>query len=130
MSALGDTSGPVERSMSWLTELCNQYLSVEESNQIHRQFQSDSFLPNRQVMWSGMLQTTAQKWADDHNMQTLTTAMGPLKTLEHPYYLRKSKSEKAWSKYIKGASVLFAYYVTKSDTFSAASFSEDVSTLV
>ena len=48
-------------------------------------------------------------------------AVGPLKTLEHSSCLRNSKSEKAWSKYVKGASVLFAYYVTKGETATVLS---------
>jgi hypothetical protein len=30
------------------------------------------------VLWSGILRDEAQRWADGHEMQTLTTAMGPL----------------------------------------------------
>jgi hypothetical protein len=112
-SLMDNIYSPDEKPVAWLTEVCHAYLSVEEAEQIHQQFQSERFLPNAQVMWSGMLQETAQKWADDHGMQTLTAAMGPLKMSGHPSCLRSSKSDKKWSKYIKGASVLFAYYITK-----------------
>ena len=98
-----------------LTSVWSCYLTVQEADQISQQFQSDSFVRNKQLLWSGMLQETAQKWADVHGMQTLTTAMGPLKTPGHPSYLRAQKGEKGWSKYIKGASILFAYKIALGD---------------
>jgi hypothetical protein len=58
--------------------LVPQYLSAEEEAQIHRQFQGDTWRRNKQVLWSGILRDEAQRWADGHEMQTLTTAMGPL----------------------------------------------------
>jgi hypothetical protein len=56
-----------------------------------------------------MLRKYAQDWADKHDMATLTTAMGPLMTLEHPLCLQRQKSSGEWSKYIKGASAVFAW---------------------
>ena len=107
-----------ERSkpVTWLSELCDQYLTSEEAGQIHLQFQGKSFLPNNQVMWSGMLQPIAQKWTDDRGMQTLTTAMGPLKNRKHSTCRRIGRSDTQWSNYMKGASVLFAYYITRGET--------------
>jgi hypothetical protein len=61
-----------------LVEILRQYLSLQEAVQILEQFQSDNWLTNGQVLWSGMLREQAQQWADRHRLQTLTTAMGPL----------------------------------------------------
>ena len=70
------------------------YLTVDEELQIRQQFHS-TWRPNNQVMWSGMLREYAQAWADEHDMATLTTAMGPLMTLGHPLCLRRQKSSRA-----------------------------------
>lgn len=72
-----------------------QYLTVEEELQICQQFHSTWRL-NSQVMWSGMLREHAQKWADEHNMVTLTTAMAPLMAPENPLCLKRQKSSSAW----------------------------------
>lgn len=47
-----------------------QYLTVQEAAQIIRQFQSDNWIHNGQVLWSGMSRDNAQKWADEHHLQT------------------------------------------------------------
>lgn len=46
-------------------------------------------------------------------MQTLTTAMGPLMVPENHLCLRSQMSHKQWSKYIKGASAIFACYIAR-----------------
>jgi hypothetical protein len=66
-------------------------------------------------MWSGILHEYAQDWADKHNMATLTTAIGPLTTLEHPLCLKRQKSSGGWSKYIKGASAVFAWHILRGE---------------
>jgi len=66
-------------------------------------------------MWSGILREEAQRWADEHKMQTLTTAMGPLMNPRHPLCLRSRKSPQEWSKYVKGASALFAWHISRGD---------------
>ncbi|KAG9235613.1 hypothetical protein BJ875DRAFT_344071, partial [Amylocarpus encephaloides] len=71
--------------------------------------------PNKQVLWSGIPRDGVQRWADKHEMQTLTTAIGPLMDLSHPLCLRKQKSKDAWSKYIKGASAIFASYISRGE---------------
>jgi hypothetical protein len=48
-------------------------------------------------------------------MQTLTIAMGSLMDLSHPLCLRNQKSSKAWGKYIKGASAIFALYISRGE---------------
>lgn len=89
------------------------YLTLEEERKIHLQFHSSSWNPNSQVLWSGMLREDAQKWADERNMQTLTTAMGPLMAEKDPLCPRRKMSLKAWSKYIHGASAVFAWHIAK-----------------
>jgi len=74
-SSTESQDGPLAISV---TALVPQYLSAEEEAQIHRQFQGDTWRRNKQVVWSGILRDEAQRWADGHEMQTLTTAMGPL----------------------------------------------------
>jgi hypothetical protein len=46
-----------------------------------------------------------------HDMQTLTTAMGPLMNPCDASCVCERKSKHAWSKYVKGASALFACYI-------------------
>lgn len=91
------------------------YLTVEEATQIIQQFRSKNWHHNRQVLWSGMLREIAQRWADEHEMQTLTTAMGPLMIPEHPLCLRSKKTTQGWSQYVHGASVIFACYIARGE---------------
>lgn len=97
------------------------YLTMKEATQIIQQFRSKSWHNNRQVLWSGMLRENAQKWADEHEMQTLTTAMGPLMMPEHPLCLQSQKTAHAWSEYIHGASAIFAWYIARGETVTVLS---------
>ncbi|TVY37833.1 hypothetical protein LSUB1_G005285, partial [Lachnellula subtilissima] len=98
-----------------------QYLTADEEAQIHQQFQGDIWRRNNQVLWSGILRDEAQRWADEHEMQTLTTAMGPLMDSSHPLCLRNKKSIKAWRQYIKGASAIFAWYISRGEKVTVLS---------
>ncbi|RDW70117.1 hypothetical protein BP5796_08514 [Coleophoma crateriformis] len=98
-----------------------QYLRADEEARIHRQFQGDTWRRNNQVLWTGIFRDEAQRWADEHEMQTLTTAMGPLMDVSHPLCLRNKKSPKAWSKYVKGASAIFAWYISKGESVTVLS---------
>ncbi|OAL42698.1 hypothetical protein IQ07DRAFT_471320, partial [Pyrenochaeta sp. DS3sAY3a] len=89
------------------------YLTLAEEIQIYEQFHGKRWKPNGQVLWSGLSREEAQRWADEHGMQTLTTAMGPLLDSSSPMYARHGKSTKAWKKYIKGASAMFAWTITE-----------------
>ncbi|CRK26583.1 hypothetical protein BN1708_014581 [Verticillium longisporum] len=102
------------RPSSDVEKILQQYLTAEEEAQIHRQFEK-ACPRHRQVLWSGMDQNQAQRWADDHHMQTLKMAMGPLMNPEHPQCLQHRKTKKAWSKYIHGASAAFAWYISGRD---------------
>ncbi|KAH6699048.1 hypothetical protein BKA61DRAFT_216046 [Leptodontidium sp. MPI-SDFR-AT-0119] len=99
-----------------------QYLTAGEEARIHQQFQGELWRRNNQVLWSGILREEAQRWADEHDMQTLTTAMGPLMDLSHPLCLRNQKSSKAaWSKYVEGASAIFAWYISRGERVTVLS---------
>ncbi|WQF76622.1 hypothetical protein CDEST_01636 [Colletotrichum destructivum] len=91
-----------------LKVICPVYITLEEARLICNQFKG-SFRPNRQVLWSGMERQAAQKWANAHDYQTLTTAMGSLRTLE------TSKKRKKRSKFMKGVSAIFSWFISQGD---------------
>ena len=91
------------------------FLTLEEESRIHRRFRGSSWHPNYQVLWSGMYREQAQSWADGRSMQTLTTAMGALMDPRVPSCPKNGKSDKAWSKYIHGASAVFAWHIAVED---------------
>ncbi|KAL2843592.1 hypothetical protein BJX68DRAFT_270086 [Aspergillus pseudodeflectus] len=96
-----------------IIELFHDLLTVQDATQIDIRFHTDAWQPGRQVMWSGIPRQLAQAWADRHGMQTLTTAMGPLMVHGHPECLRSMKSPKGWSRYMKGASAMYAYHIAR-----------------
>lgn len=64
-------------------------------------------------LWSGVPREWAQHWVDENEMQTLTTAMGPLMVTKHPSCAKGRKTRKEWSRYVQGASGLFADQMPK-----------------
>jgi hypothetical protein len=92
-----------------------QYLTIEEEKQIIEQFRQ-SWRPNVQVLWNGVLREEAQKWADEHNMQTLTTVMGLLMDKKNPLCPNHDKTKSCWTRYIKGASAIFAWSLSRGKT--------------
>lgn len=88
-------------------------LSSEEEEQINQQSEHKC-RRDRQVLWSGIPREFAQARADHRNVQTLTTAMGPLMDTDHAHSVRSKKPSHGLSLYMKGASALFARYVTRS----------------
>lgn len=105
----------VKGCLSSIIKVLRQYLTIEEELQICKQF-DDTWRWNNQVMWGGMLRKDAQEWADKHEMATLTTAMGPLMNPDDPLCLKKKKkSPGGWSKYIKGASAIFAWRISRGE---------------
>jgi len=110
----------VQGSLSMVIAV-SQYLTIEEEMQISQQFQENTWRRNSQVMWSGIPREYAQRWADEREMQTLTTVMGPLMMPEHPLCLKKRKSPKQWSKYVKGASAVFAWHVSRGEKITVLS---------
>ena len=108
-------------STSVLDAFVFQYLTTEEKAQICQQFQSNIWSRNDQVLWTGIPRAHAQQWADSRKMQTLTTAMGPLMNPEHPLCLKSRKNAKGWSKYIKGASAVFAWHISRGERVTVLS---------
>jgi hypothetical protein len=94
-------------------EKFRDFLTFKEARQICDQFHDDAWQAGRQVMWSGIPRQLAQIWADRHGMQTLTTVMGPLMIHDHPQCLWSKKSRKEWSKYMQGASAMYAYHIAR-----------------
>ncbi|KAH7131724.1 hypothetical protein B0J13DRAFT_508831 [Dactylonectria estremocensis] len=111
--------GPEEPSPS-IQALVYLWLTVQEAEDIYWQFQK-SCIRNRQVLWSGMERKKAQKWADKRNFQTLTTALGPLLDPSHPDCPHHPKPSVGWKKYIHGASVIFAWYISQGDLVTVLS---------
>ncbi|GFF24812.1 reticulocyte-binding protein 2 homolog a [Aspergillus udagawae] len=99
----------------------SQYLSVQDAVQIFEQFHSNNWIPNGQVLWSGIPRRTAQEWADKHHLQTLTTAMGLLMDENHPDCPRWKKTSQQWSKYIHGASAIFAWRIAQGEKVTVLS---------
>jgi hypothetical protein len=79
------------------------------------QFQSNDWIPNGQVLWSGMPREKAQEWAKRHELQTLTIVMGPLMDIKHPDCLKLRKNNQQWSNYIHGASAIFAWRIAQGE---------------
>lgn len=104
-----------QSAQSPLVKVLNRFLSVQEAGQITKQFQSENWVPNGQVLWSGMPREKAQDWADRHRLQTLTTAMGPLMDEKHPECLKSKKNHRQWSRYVHGASAIFAWHIARGE---------------
>lgn len=89
----------------------DRHVTSKEQRQINDQFLA-SLKRNRQVLWSGMPRDVSQRWADEHGMQTLSTAMGPLMDRHYHVCQGQKKSDKQWSKYVHGASAIFALHIS------------------
>ncbi|KAK1481606.1 hypothetical protein CTAM01_13963 [Colletotrichum tamarilloi] len=111
--AVGQLGPQTASCQALIRTACPQYLTSEEFEQIIRQFKICPWLENKQVLWSGLMKDQVQEWAAQRGMQTLTTAMGPLMDSGNPLCLRQTKSSCAWSKYIKGASLVFAWRISQ-----------------
>lgn len=94
-----------------LHDFIRQNLTRDEADAIFKQFKK-SFIPNRQVLWTGMTRNSAQRWADTQGMQTLTTAMGPYMDCNNQLCPKRGKTAAAWTKYIHGASAIFALCIS------------------
>ncbi|OBS16052.1 hypothetical protein FPOA_13248 [Fusarium poae] len=99
-----------------IRQLIRRWLTDEEADNIFSRFQ-EACIPNRQVLWSGMLREQAQQWADTHGFQTLITALGPL--LHHGD--RKCPCGQSSAKYIHGASIIFAWFISHGDLVTVLS---------
>ena len=90
-----------------------KYLTREEAEQIIERFEELLQSYDRLLFWTGILRKQAQKWAGEHSMLTFSSAMGPLMDKIDDRCLRRIKKSKKWSKYIKGACIIFARYACK-----------------
>ncbi|KAJ5938390.1 hypothetical protein N7466_001524 [Penicillium verhagenii] len=99
-----------------VVEIISRYLTPIEAIPIIEQFLSDDWVTNAQVLWSGVPRTVAQEWAEDHQMQTLTTSMGPLMKPECAQCRRTELTSKNWSHYVHGASAIFAWRISEGQT--------------
>jgi hypothetical protein len=90
-----------------------EYLTGEEAEQIIEWFKEIPQSYDRLVFWTGIPTEWAQQWADEHGMLTPTSAMGPLMDRKNPCCLRRFKELEEWSKYVKGASGIFARYACR-----------------
>lgn len=104
-----------------LVTLFSKYLTAQEAAQIFQQFQSNNWIYNGQVLWSGVPRDKAQEWAGKHHLQTLTTAMGPLMDEDHPKCLKSKKSSHQWSQYVHGASAIFAWHIARGEKVTVLS---------
>ena len=68
-----------------------EYLTREEAKQIIARFMDIPRSYNRLVFWTGIPREWVQQWADEHDMLTLTSAMGPLMDRKDPRCLRRYK---------------------------------------
>ncbi|KAH8691940.1 hypothetical protein BGW36DRAFT_277946, partial [Talaromyces proteolyticus] len=91
-------------------------LTAEEIGQICRRFEGNEWHPNCQVLWSGLGQQQVQQWANNHGMQTLKATLGPL---SDQWYEKKGKRQ--LSTYMKGASVIFAWYISRGNSVTVLS---------
>ncbi|KAJ6784559.1 hypothetical protein PWT90_09369 [Aphanocladium album] len=74
-----------------------------------------------QVLWTGMSREAAQKWADSHDMQTLTTAMGEYMDPKSERCPQKKKTHATWINFIHGASALFALHISQGEVVTVLS---------
>lgn len=100
--------------------LIGLWLTAKEANDICTQFQR-LCVPNRQVLWSGLLREYVQKWADHRDYQTLTTALGPLLDPSRLELSNHRKPSAGWAGYMHGASVIFAWYISQGDLVTVLS---------
>ena len=97
---------------------CLAYLTEVEAREIRDEFSKFADYAGRLVFWNGIPREWAQLWADEHEMLTLSSMMGPLMDKTSSRCPKLRKSPKAWKQYIKGASVLFAEHACHSGTIT------------
>ena len=86
----------------------SKYLYQNEVTQLNQAFEISLQHDSALVFWTGISPDLANNWARLNDLQTLTMAMGSLHTDNSKESLRSQKSTKSWSKYMKGASWVFA----------------------
>ncbi|KAJ0357653.1 hypothetical protein COL26b_014521 [Colletotrichum chrysophilum] len=98
-----------------LNIICPKYLTRKEGEEIMRQF-NESWIDEKQVLWSGVAHATVEEWANQRGMQTLTSAMGDLMNWTHPKCKRPHKTSVQWTNYMKGVSAIFAWKIAQGHT--------------
>ncbi|KAK3676491.1 hypothetical protein LTR78_003767 [Recurvomyces mirabilis] len=86
----------------------SDYLCQNEIDQLNQVFEISLRHDSALVFWTGISQQLAQDWARRNDLKTLTIAMGSLYAKGSQGRPKSRKSKKAWSKYMKGASWIFA----------------------
>ena len=86
----------------------SKYLYQNEVTQLNQAFEISLQHDSALVFWTGISPDLARNWARRNNLKTLTMAMGSLYTENSKEGLRSQKITKSWSKYMKGASWVFA----------------------
>ncbi|KAH6646314.1 hypothetical protein BKA67DRAFT_583848 [Truncatella angustata] len=102
----------LDSSFLSVQQAVQSFLTDEEANHISEQFSGDSWRPNRQVLWESVRHPLVEQWARDHDMQTLTIALGPLAEPGHPKCLRANMPKSRVSTFMKGAGALFTWFIT------------------
>ena len=86
----------------------SKYLYQNEVTQLNQAFEISLQYDSALVFWTGISPDLAKNWARLNDLKTLTIAIGSLYTDNSKESLRSQKSTKSWSKYMKGASWVFA----------------------
>lgn len=86
----------------------SKYLCQNEVTQLNQAFEVSLQHDSALVFWTGISPDLAKNWARSNDLKTLTMAMGSLYTDNGRKSGRSQKSTKTWSKYMKGASWVFA----------------------
>ncbi|KAK5673990.1 hypothetical protein LTS10_013249 [Elasticomyces elasticus] len=85
----------------------SNYLCQNEITQLNQVFEISLQHDSALVFWTGISPDLAKGWAHRNDLRTLTMAMGSLYTDNKR---RSQRSTKSWSKYMKGASWVFAQH--------------------
>ncbi|KAF4844761.1 hypothetical protein CGCSCA4_v006921 [Colletotrichum siamense] len=94
-----------------IVQICPKFLTTDEADEIREEFDR-AWIEDKQVFWSGADKRKTTIWAALNGFQTLTSAMGPLMEQGNDRCKRKTCS-KSWSLYMRGASALFAWRVSR-----------------
>ena len=86
----------------------SKYLTQNEISQLDQAFEISLRHESTLVFWTGISPNLAKEWACRNDLKTLTMAMGSLYNDNSYGSIRSQKSPKSWSKYMKGASWIFA----------------------
>ncbi|KAI7471578.1 hypothetical protein KC351_g12066 [Hortaea werneckii] len=90
----------------------SEYLSQDEVTQLNQAFNITLQHDFALVFWTGISPELARDWARRNELKTLTMAMGDLYTdnVRKPLRSAKPGKSKSWSRYMKGASWIFAQH--------------------